>query len=321
MNMTMDTSTTRPSTVVGVFEDHEHARDAIEALKDEGFDADSISVLAPDTQVTRDIADDTGSHAGSGAATGAVAGGVLGGLGGWLIGIGALAIPGIGPFIAAGAFATALGGAAIGAGVGAIAGALMGMGIPEDHARYYEGEAKAGRTLVTVRADDDYDYARQTLLDHGAYDVESRAGTADLAATRSSDDRTLAGAQTADRMQLREEELVVSKDMVETGEVRLDKKMVVEHRTVDVPVMREEVTVERTPVDRRPADSPMDDGDQTIRVPVREERVEVAKRPVVYEEVGVVTREVEEKRPVSDTVKREEVRVDRDGDVDVEERR
>ena len=73
MNMTMDTSTTRPSTVVGVFEDHEHAREAIEALKDEGFDADSISVLAPDKQVTRDIADDTGSHAGSGAATGAVA--------------------------------------------------------------------------------------------------------------------------------------------------------------------------------------------------------------------------------------------------------
>src|SRR6185312_8837138 len=106
---------------------------------------------------TEDMAAETGTHAGSGAATGAVAGGVLGGLGGWLIGIGALAIPGVGPFIAAGAFATALGGAAIGAGVGAIAGALMGMGVPEEHARYYEGEAKAGRTLVTVRADDDYD--------------------------------------------------------------------------------------------------------------------------------------------------------------------
>jgi len=67
---------------------------------------------------------------------------LLGGLGGWLVGIGALAIPGIGPFIAAGAFATALGGAAIGAGLGAIAGALAGMGVPEEHAKYYEGEAK-----------------------------------------------------------------------------------------------------------------------------------------------------------------------------------
>jgi len=319
--MNMDTSTTRPSTVVGVFEDHEQAREAIEALKDEGFHADTISVLSPDKQVTRDIAEDTGSHAGSGAATGAVTGGVLGGLGGWLIGIGALAIPGVGPFIAAGAFATALGGAAIGAGVGAIAGALVGMGVPEEHARYYEDEAKAGRTLVTVRADGDYDRARQTLLDHGAYDVESRNQTADLASARQTDDRAVAGAQTAGRMQLREEELVTHKEMVETGQVRLDKDIVTEQKTLDVPVMREEVTVERTPVDRRPADRPMDDRDETIRVPVREERVEVEKRPVVYEEVGVVTREVQDKQQVSDTVKREEVRIDRDGDVDVEEHR
>src|SRR5687767_7401622 len=137
----MTTSTPRTgSTVVGVFEDREDARDAIEALKDEGFDAGSISVLAPDKADTREIADDTGTQAASGAATGAIAGGILGGLGGWLIGIGALAIPGVGPFIAAGAFATALGGAAVGAGLGAIAGALMGMGVPEEHAKYYEGE-------------------------------------------------------------------------------------------------------------------------------------------------------------------------------------
>src|SRR4029450_9389761 len=157
----MTMTSNRGSTVVGVFEERDRARDAIEALKEAGFRADSISVLAPDRESTREIAEDTGSHAAEGAAGGAVAGGLLGGLGGWLIGIGALAIPGVGPFIAAGAFATALGGAAIGAGVGAIAGALVGMGVPEEHARYYEGEAKAGRTLVTVRADGDYDHARQ----------------------------------------------------------------------------------------------------------------------------------------------------------------
>src|ERR687883_112361 len=87
---------------------------------------------------------------------------------------GRLAIPGIGPFIAAGAFATALGGAAIGAGVGAIAGALVGMGVPEEHAEYYEGEVKSGRTLVTVRADGRYDDAQRVLRQHGAYDIESR---------------------------------------------------------------------------------------------------------------------------------------------------
>ena len=109
----MTQSTQTRSTVVGLFREREEARLAIEALKDEGFAGDAISILSPDKQVTHEMAADTGTHAGSGAATGAVAGGVLGGLGGWLVGIGALAIPGIGPFIAAGAFATALGGAAI----------------------------------------------------------------------------------------------------------------------------------------------------------------------------------------------------------------
>src|SRR3954452_20567997 len=172
----MSMHTIRGSTVVGVFEDRDDARDAIEALKDAGFDADTISILSPDKRATQEMAEETGTHAGSGAATGAVAGGILGGLGGWLVGIGALAIPGVGPFIAAGAFATALGGAAIGAGVGAIAGALVGMGVPEEHAKYYEGEARAGRTLVTVRADGRYDEAQLILRDHGAYDVESRRG-------------------------------------------------------------------------------------------------------------------------------------------------
>src|SRR5579859_5696996 len=168
------TTTPRGSTVVGVFHDRERAREAIEALKEDGFAGDSISILSPDKQATQAIAEDTGTHAGTGAATGAVTGGILGGLGGWLEGIGALAIPGVGPFIAAGAFASALGGAAIGAGIGAIAGALMGMGVPEEHARYYEGEAKAGKTLVTVRAEERYEDAQRILRDHGAYDVESR---------------------------------------------------------------------------------------------------------------------------------------------------
>ena len=251
------TTTTRGSTVVGVFDDREDAREAIEALKDDGFTGDSISILSPDKQATQEIAEDTGTHAGSGAATGAVAGGILGGLGGWLVGIGALAIPGVGPFIAAGAFATALGGAAIGAGVGAIAGALMGMGVPEEHAKYYEGEAKAGKTLVTVRADGRYDDAQRILREHGAYDVESRdrpavaTGNPMLqtwyrARGRCGEDR--------DTLQLREEELVANKQRVETGQVQIGKEVVSEQRTLEVPVTREEVTIERHPVDRRPSD-------------------------------------------------------------------
>src|ERR687886_556784 len=135
---------TQRSTVVGVFHDRDSARDAIEALKDAGFSADAIGLLSQDREDARDLAESTGtrSHAGEGAATGLVAGGLLGGIGGWLIGVGALAIPGVGPFIAAGALGAALTGAAIGAGVGAIAGALIGMGIPEHEAKYYDVETR-----------------------------------------------------------------------------------------------------------------------------------------------------------------------------------
>jgi uncharacterized protein (TIGR02271 family) len=316
--MTMS-ATTRGSTVVGVFDDREDARDAIEALKDDGFTADSISILSPDKQATQEIAEDTGTHAGAGAATGAVTGGILGSLGGWLVGIGALAIPGVGPFIAAGALATALGGAAIGAGVGAIAGALMGMGVPDEHASYYEGEAKAGKTLVTVRAGDRYDDAQSILRDHGADDVESRNSAAQTTGnpvlqTGSSARPTREAEGT---LQLREEELVANKQRVETGEVRVGKDIVSEERTLEVPVTRDEVVIERHPVDRRPSDSPIGDRGQSIELPVREERVELEKRTVVYEEVGVGKHELKDTEHVSGTVRREEARVERDGDVNM----
>jgi uncharacterized protein (TIGR02271 family) len=200
------------------------------------------------------------------------------------VGIGALAIPGVGPFIAAGAFATALGGAAIGAGIGAIAGALMGMGVPEEHAKYYEGEAKAGKTLVTVRADTRYDAAQRILREYGASDVESRSG-------------------------------------VETGQVQVGKEVVREQRSLEVPVTHKEVTIQRTPIDRRPSDQPIEDGDQTISVPVHEEQVDLQKRPVVYEEVEVGRRTVQATEHVSGTVRREEARIEQDGDVRLEEDR
>ena len=331
------TQATRRSTVVGVFRERDEARQAIEALKDAGFAPDTISILSPDKQATRSIAEETGTHAGSGAATGAVAGGLLGGLGGWLVGIGALAIPGLGPFIAAGAFATALGGAAIGAGVGAIAGALVGMGVPKEEAEYYEGEVKSGRTLVTVRADGRYDEAQRLLRQHGAYDIESRdaserpavrgvvAGqptSVAAAGERGADAQPTSVAATgergtadAGRVQLREEELRARKTPVETGQVTLGKDVVEEQRSVEVPVTREEVYVERRAVDR-PADRPIEAGaERTIEVPVREEQVEVEKRPVVYEEVGVNKQQVVQSQQVSDTVRREELRVEKEGEV------
>jgi uncharacterized protein (TIGR02271 family) len=311
------TTTPRGSTVVGVFHDRERARDAIEALKEDGFTGDSISILSPDKEATREIAEDTGTHAGTGAATGAVTAGILGGLGGWLVGIGALAIPGVGPFIAAGAFATALGGAAIGAGIGAIAGALMGMGVPEEDAKYYEGEARAGKTLVTVRPDRRYDDAQRILRELGAYDVDSR-DVAPAAVAATSDVQQPMRKRDRDTVQLREEELVAHRQRVQTGQVELSKEVVSEERTLDVPVTREEVTIERTPVDRRPSDRPMDERTETISVPVHEEQVDLEKRAHVYEEVGIGKRSVRETEEVSGTVRREEARIEHDGDVVVD---
>jgi len=119
-------------------------------------------------------------------------------------------------------------------------------------------------------------------------------------------------------LRLREEELRARKSSVETGRVHLGKEVVEEKQTLDVPVTREEVTIERHPVDRRPSDQPIDTTErETIRVPVREEQVEVEKQPVVYEEVGVGKRVKQETQQVSDTVRREKLRVDKDGDVDV----
>src|SRR5581483_5560243 len=135
-----------------------------------GFSVDDISILMPDAEHAR-AGEDT-SNTDFGAAGPAVAGGVLGGAAGWLVGLGSFVIPGVGPFIGAGALAAAAVGAAIGASVGALASGLMQMGVPEEEARWYEQEARSGRTLVTVRAGDRYGEARDLLRRFGAYDVE-----------------------------------------------------------------------------------------------------------------------------------------------------
>jgi len=119
-------------------------------------------------------------------------------------------------------------------------------------------------------------------------------------------------------LHLHEEELRVSKERVQAGQVRLGKEVVEEERTLDVPTTREEVVIERTPSDRQPDDHTIEDSaDETIRVPVAEERVTVEKVPVVTEEVSLGKRQITETRQVSDTVRREEARIDQTGDVDV----
>jgi hypothetical protein len=140
------------STVAATFEDRDDAQRAINALKDAGFDASQVGVALRDRTAQGKLAEDTGTKAAEGAATGAVGGGLLGGVVGFLAGVGALAIPGIGPVVAAGALASTLAGAGIGAAAGGLVGFLVGLGIPEEEARYFESGFRAGRTLVTVNA-------------------------------------------------------------------------------------------------------------------------------------------------------------------------
>jgi uncharacterized membrane protein len=173
-------STQQRETVIGVFEDPAEARRAIEDLKEAGFAPDSIGILMRDETEAATLAEDTGTRVEESAVNGALTGGVLGGLAGFLVGIGALAIPGIGPVIAAGPLAAALGatgatltGMALGAGTGALAGALVALGIPEAEAQVYADRVHQGRILVTVKTDDaHFSQAWQLLSGAGAEDID-----------------------------------------------------------------------------------------------------------------------------------------------------
>jgi len=133
--------------------DEAHASRIVQDLKDAGFSNNDISVLMPDKHSTRDFAHEKETKAPEGTTTGVVTGGALGGVLGWLVGIGALAIPGLGPFIAAGPIMAALSGAAVGGAAGGLVGALIGMGIPEYEAKRYEARVKEGRVLISVHAE------------------------------------------------------------------------------------------------------------------------------------------------------------------------
>lgn len=136
--------------IVGIFDTEQEATRAIEGLQNQGFSNDEISVITRARDELRHISEDTGTMAPEGVATGAATGGVLGGVTGLLAGIGALAIPGIGPILAAGPIVATLTGVAVGAGAGGLVGGLIGLGIPEDEAKEYEGYVESGKILVLV---------------------------------------------------------------------------------------------------------------------------------------------------------------------------
>jgi len=211
---------------------------------------------------------------------------------------------------------------------------LMGLGFSQDEANYYNSEFMAGRTVVTVKTNDRAQEAYDILMRNGAYDARSRMGTTATSYAQAGQAGYDTTAQTAgyaqtgqatdydtagQKVQLKEEQLYAQKQQAQAGEVGLHKDVVTEEKSIDVPVSREEVYIERHPVSgTTPADSPIGEQDETYRIPVREEQVQVTKQPVVKEEINVGKRVVQDNQQVSDTVRREEARVDRIGDVNVQ---
>lgn len=162
--------------VFGIYSDRESVEDGIQALRDADFRVEDISILFPENEGNKDFGHVKATKAPEGATAGAASGAAIGGVLGWLAGIGAIAIPGIGPFIAAGPIMAALAAAGVGGAVGGITGSLVGLGIPEYEAKRYEGRVRKGGYLVSVHCDD-REWTRR------AKDILAQSGAEDISAT------------------------------------------------------------------------------------------------------------------------------------------
>jgi len=161
--------------VFGIYRDRQHGEQAVDALRAAGFRNSDVSALLPDNVGTKDFAHEKNTKVPEGAATGGASGAILGGTLGWLAGVGTLAIPGLGPFIAAGPIMAALAGVGVGGAVGGLIGALVGMGIPEYEAKRYEGRIREGGILLSIHCDnsDWVKRAKEIMKQTGAQDVSS----------------------------------------------------------------------------------------------------------------------------------------------------
>jgi len=309
IDMTQAKATQR-STVVGVFHSRADAERAVVELKQAGFKEDQISLVGKNAD--GDVKAE-GNKAAAGAVTGAAVGAGAAALAS--LGMSFGVIPVIGPILAVGPLAAALITAVGGAAAGGIVGGLVGLGIPEHDAKYYEGEVQAGRYLVTVQdAAGRYAEAWAVLHRLGAYNRETPAMAQTSAATADTSGAASTGGNT---MKLHEEQLHATKQPVQTGEVRVRKEVVTEHKTLDVPVTREEVVIERRPASGHATSAGDIRPGEEVRIPVREEQVRVEKETVVKEEVSVGKRKVQDTEHVGGTVRKEEVRVEQEGNVDV----
>jgi len=337
-------------TIVGLFDDVNEAHTVVQELIDAGVDHNKISIVANDAKGEYKQYKADGSSAAEGAGAGAVGGGVLGGVLGLLVGVGALAIPGIGPVLAAGPLAAALGaagastlvGAGVGAATGGLIGGLIGLGIPEEDANMYAEGVRRGGTLVTAQVADnladraaaimqregivDLDAAGTTWRQSGwnGFDMNAKPySTSDIESFRTTR-RAASAAPT--KTQLRdlkedeavlpviEEELKVGKRQVQRGGVRV-------HTSIEETPVEEQVTLHRETVnvERRPVDRPVNDvntafKEQSFELTETDEEAVVSKQARVVEEVVVNKEAKDHTETVRDTVRRQDVHVHEQGD-------
>ena len=329
-------------TIVALYDDFPSAESVTRSLVESGFSREDISLMANNASGERGSrlggaaesgdgrTSDTESGT-SGTMAGAAIGGAVGGVGGLLVGLGALAIPGIGPVVAAGPLAATL----IGAGAGAVAGGLIGalttIGVPEDEANLYAEGVRRGGALLALRADEgEAERAIAIMERHNPVDIDTRAAewrqsgwtgfeteAEPLAGTVTTGrSRTARGTEEEVAIPVVEEEVKVGKRSVESGTVRV-RSYVVE-RPVEETV---ELTSERLEVERRPVNRPVtaaDRGDafreQSIEVTETEEEPVISKEAHVVEEV-VLSKNVQKRQEqVRETARRSEVEVDRTTD-------
>lgn len=321
------TNNTDYKRAAGLFYSRNEAEAAVRGLKDAGFDGDRISVIARDADKLEGVetTEDVGNKADEGAAAGALTGGALGGITGLLVGLGALAIPGIGPIIFAGAEATAiattLAGGAIGAATGGLVGALVGLGIPEEKAKVYNDRVSGGSFLVMVTGTEAEVKRAESIMqrcgveEFGIYNAPAPAAPAP-AAQPVAKTPTAPVATDSDNVKLYEERLVADKERHKAGEVSVGKKVETQTAKVAVPIEKERVVIERTTPTNERAVAPgtVDfSGQEVARVDVYEESADINKEAFVREEVRVHKEVERETVEAQETLRREELDVDVDG--------
>ncbi|HHP7230507.1 MAG TPA: YsnF/AvaK domain-containing protein [Xenococcaceae cyanobacterium] len=316
---------------VGLYYSRDNAEAVIRALRDSNFDMDKVSVIARDADTVADHqtteTEEIGNKADEGATAGALTGGALGGITGLLVGLGALAIPGVGPILLAGAEATAIATTLAGAGIGAVAGglvgALIGLGIPEEKARTYsDGVAQGGFLVMVVGtaaqiASAESIMRRHDVKDFDVYDAPAPE-TPKTAATTARTELERPATQDAENLKLYEERLVVDKERHKAGEVNIGKRVETQEAEVVVPVNEERIVIERTENTNGTVVNPnqVDFSDREVaRMDVYKETADIEKQAFVREEVNVRKEVEHDSVSAQETIRREELDVEADGDV------